>query len=410
MAYQEVTRTGYGDRLKKALGGVVGGFVMFIGGTALLFWNEGNFVKTKKALDEAQGAVVPVEQVATIDPALEGKLIHASARAETQDVLEDAEFGVKQTGIQLRRSVEYYQWVEESRTETRDKMGGGQERVTTYTYKKEWRSKPVDSGAFRDPEYQNRNTVWLTFEAQTSYAKNVSFGAYTLPQFFVEAIGQAESANVSPAPEQIQTWTKSMIEHPRFPRSQNVTNAPPPVVHASGNTVYFGRSPSAPEIGDARVSFTWVPPHEVSIIGKVSGKTFVKFVAKNGKSVSRLDDGIRSAEEMFASAAKENATLTWILRLVGVLCVCFGLKSIFGILEALAKVVPLLGDIVGAGVGLVCTLVGLAWSFLWISIAWLAYRPLIGIPLLVASVGCIVWLKKKARKDGGVTAAGQADA
>ncbi len=34
MAYQEVTRTGYGDRLKKALGGVVGGFVMFIGGTA----------------------------------------------------------------------------------------------------------------------------------------------------------------------------------------------------------------------------------------------------------------------------------------------------------------------------------------------------------------------------------------
>lgn len=55
MAYQEVTRTGYGDRLKKALGGVVGGFVMFIGGTALLFWNEGNFVKTKKALDEAQG-------------------------------------------------------------------------------------------------------------------------------------------------------------------------------------------------------------------------------------------------------------------------------------------------------------------------------------------------------------------
>jgi len=128
MAYTEVTRTGYGDRLKKALGGVVGGFVMFIGGTALLFWNEGNFVKTKKALDEAQGAVVPVEQVATIDPALEGKLIHASARAETQDVLEDAEFGVKQTGIQLRRSVEYYQWVEESRTETRDKMGGGLSR------------------------------------------------------------------------------------------------------------------------------------------------------------------------------------------------------------------------------------------------------------------------------------------
>ncbi|HOE60173.1 MAG TPA: TMEM43 family protein [Kiritimatiellia bacterium] len=395
MAYQEVTRTGYGDRLKRALGGVVGGAVMFIGGTALLFWNEGNFVKTKKALNEAQDAVVQVEQVTSLDPALEGKLIHASARAETQDVLEDAEFGVKQTAIQLRRSVEYYQWVEESRTETRDRMGGGEERVTTYTYKKEWRSKPVDSGEFRDPDYQNRNTVWMTFDAQTSYAKNVSFGAYTLPQFFVEAIGQAEHANVNPAPGQIQAWAKSMSAHPRFPRALSSTNTPP--IHVSGNTVYFGRSPGAPVIGDVRVSFTWVAPHEVSIIGKVSGKTFVKFVAKNGKTVSRLDDGVRSAEEMFASAAKENAILTWILRLVGVLCVCIGLKSIFGILEAIAKVIPILGDIVGAGVGLVCTLVGLAWSFLWISIAWLAYRPLIGIPLLVASVGCVVWLKTKAK-------------
>ena len=133
MAYTEVTRTGYGDSLKRALGGVVVGFVAFVGGTALLFWNEWNFVKTKKALEEAQGVVVPVEQVATIDPALEGKLIHASARVETQDILEDAEFGVKHTAIQLRRRVEYYQWIEESRTETRDRMGGGGERVTTYT-------------------------------------------------------------------------------------------------------------------------------------------------------------------------------------------------------------------------------------------------------------------------------------
>lgn len=78
---------------------------------------------------------------------------------------------------------------------------------------------------------------------------------------------------------------------------------------------------------------------------------------------------------MFASAAKENAMLTWILRLVGVLCVCFGLKAIFGILEAIAKVIPILGSIVGAGVGLVCMILGLAWSLLWIAIAWLAYRP-----------------------------------
>jgi hypothetical protein len=57
-----------------------------------------------------------------------------------------------------------------------------------------------------------------------------------------------------------------------------------------------------------------------------------------------------------------------------------------------------LGDIVGVGVSLVTGIIGLAWSLLWIAIAWLTYRPLIGVPLLVAAVALVIWLKKKAPK------------
>ena len=55
MAYQKVTTTSYGSRLKNSLGGVGLGFVMIIAGIALLFWNEGRTVKTTRMLKEAQG-------------------------------------------------------------------------------------------------------------------------------------------------------------------------------------------------------------------------------------------------------------------------------------------------------------------------------------------------------------------
>ena len=55
MAYQEVTRTSYGSRVKSSFGGIFTGFLMFCIGTGLLWWNEGRAVKTTKMLNEAQG-------------------------------------------------------------------------------------------------------------------------------------------------------------------------------------------------------------------------------------------------------------------------------------------------------------------------------------------------------------------
>ena len=400
MAYQETKTTSYGGRIGKAFKGILAGFVMFIGGTVLLFWNEGNFVKSKRALNEAQGVTVVVESVASVDPALEGKLIHATARAETDDILSDVSFGVEVNAISLKRKVEYYQWQESSRTEKRDKLGGGEEEITTYTYSKGWSSRPVNSSEFRDPEYQNSNWTWLVFADEKSYAENVTFGAYKLPDFFIQSISGEERVDAAPAAEQISKWTTAIKLHPNAPATTTAEDAADVnLVHVDCNTVYFGAHTAAPAIGDLRVTFTKVLPKEVSLLGKVNGETFSKYIAKNGKSISRLESGAVSAEEMFAHAHNENKILTWILRLVGVVLVCGGLRAIFAIFEAIAKVVPFLGSIVGAGVGLVCVVAGVAWSVIWIAIAWLAYRPLIGIPLLVIAVGSLYWLKTKGKKE-----------
>ena len=58
MAYTEVTTNSYGSRVKNAFGGIFTGIIMFIAGTILLWWNEGNVVKEHAALNEMADVTV----------------------------------------------------------------------------------------------------------------------------------------------------------------------------------------------------------------------------------------------------------------------------------------------------------------------------------------------------------------
>lgn len=180
MTYTERTETGWFSRLGGALKGILLGLVFFAAGTGLLYWNEGRTVKTGDSIAEARAVTVPVTDISRLNPELDGKVIHVSGRAETADVLVDPFFGVNATAIRLLRKVEYYQWVETARTETRKKVGGSEEKVTTYTYTKEWVSTPVDSSVFRDENYKNVNFAYGNFEDTEDFASTVTFGAYVL--------------------------------------------------------------------------------------------------------------------------------------------------------------------------------------------------------------------------------------
>ena len=382
MAYTVTTTRSYGQRLKSAITGVVGGFFMFIGGTILLFFNEGNFVKERKAINETQKIAVHVEDVSQVNPEYNGKTIHASAFADTKDTLTDSLFGVNAVAIGLNRKVEYFQYEEHSSSQKRDKIGGGEETVTTYTYEKAWTSEPVNSREFKDPDYQMSNEVLTTVPDKKQLVANVTFGAYKLPAFLISSIRGDTPSTPALTETMLEEWAKQL-------RGTNM-------VHVTGNVVYFGNSPTTPTVGDLRITLTQTMPANVSLIAKVNGQTFEKFVASNGREFSRLDMGTLGMDAMFAKAHSENAMLLWILRIVGILLVIFGLRGIFGIITALLKVLPFLANIVGLGIGIVCFMLGLSWSLLVISTAWLIYRPLIGLPLLIASIALIFLLKKKA--------------
>lgn len=390
MAYQEVTHTSYGTRVGNSIKGIGTGFILFFAGTALLWWNEGRAVKTDKMLNEAEGVTVEMAEVAKVDPTFEGKLVHATALANTEDSLTDNTFGIGAKAISISRKVEYFQYVEHAESKSRDKLGGGQETVTTYTYTTEWTSNPVNSGQFHDPNYQQKNYVLRTVEAARQYASNVTFGAYKLNTSQIQSISKEEPMEATFSEEQIDNWNKETRSTLANRRGTTMGDSAT-CVHASGNILYFGTNTSSPQVGDVRVTFTKVMPTEISILATVTGDTFAPFKAKNGKTLSVVSMGNKSAAEMYEAEHTANSVLLWILRLVGIMTVIGGLKGIFGILETLMKVIPFLSSIVGFGVGLVCTIVGAAWSLVVIALAWLFYRPLIGI-LLLALAGGLIWV------------------
>ena len=383
MAYQEVKTTSYGTRVGNSFKGIGGGIILFIAATVLLWWNEGRAVKTTKMLNEAQGAYVEMENPSKIDPALDGELVHATAVATTQDSLVDTRFGFGATAISLQRSVEYYQWVEHSESKSEDKLGGKEVTTTTYTYTKEWVSSPVQSSEFKDPEYQNKNMVLTTVDPQTQWAENVTFGAYKLNESLSHCISSREPVQLA-IDESILKDLNDGISRIQKKDSLNY-------VHQDANVLYIGRVPSSPEVGDVRITWEKVVPAKVTIISQVDGDTFKAYKAKNGKTFQTLVMGKKDASEIFESEHSANKLLLWVLRILGVILVIAGLKGIFGFLETLLKVVPFLANILGWGVSLVCTVVGLVWSLIVIALAWLTYRPVLGISLLVVA-GLLVWI------------------
>ena len=435
--YTVTKTTGWFERLGNSFGGIIFGIVLFIVGSILLWWNEGNFVKTQVALNEAQGVTQELGDITQTDSANNGKLVHATGTATTEDILKDPDFDISTNALRLERAVEYYQWIEDSKTETRQKLGGGEEKITTYIYRKDWVTSPVDSARFAAPNAstEHQNSIIANIKKFDVQAVNVNFGAYRLPKFLIDSISGSEPLSVKLSDEVITKLTQQIAPSaalPVLPASapdkpaqgllpfdeekkdeQSVVSAvaapPSSVVHVSGGTVYLGQTPAQPAVGDVRVTFKQTKSrNEVSLVAKLNGDTFEQFVAKNGRNISMLNMGTVSAENMFASAHASNTMLTWILRLVGVCLVCFGIALILAPLEVLASVIPFVGKIVGIGTGLFSMFFGTAWSLLIIATAWLFYRPLIGIILLAAAALLIAALYSKRRvgKDGKDTNAG----
>ena len=372
----EVTNTSWFARLWQAIVGVFIGLIFIVVSIGVLFWNEGRAIRTAQGLAEGAGIVrnVPADRV---DPANDGRLIHVTGMLSTAGPVTDLDFAIRVRGVRLERHVEVYQWKEETHSETRTKFGGDEERTTTYKYVRTWSDKPIDSDRFKEPR-GHTNPV-MTYHSRDLLAAGTRLGAFAVPDSLLRGFGEAKRV----AATEVQA------------NALQIRVSKP--VAVNDGVLYAGRDPSQPAIGDMRISFAEVPLQTASVVAAQSGSGFAPFTTHTGTTVELIATGTVPPKVMFQHAEDENVTMTWVLRLVGVIFMLIGFNFVLRPLAVAGSVIPLLGDVIGAGTFLVALVCTAAIAPIVIAFGWLWYRPLVGIGVLVVGAAATWGLMKLLR-------------
>jgi hypothetical protein len=364
--FTETSTQGWGSRLGGSLIAALIGLIMVPAAIALLYWNEGRAVDAIRALNRGAAAIVEVDSAA-VDPGSNGRLVHLSGMLRPTTPAKDPEFGVTADGlVRLSRTVEMFQWEEETSTKSQQNVGGSKTTEKTYTYKREWSAQPVDSEHFKVP------------------------GGHRNPAM------RARSATFDGAGVKLGFWQvdPSVLDKLTMFAPLTVQSAPPSGYQASGDGFYHGQDPGQPAIGDVRVSFTGVPAQTVSVAAAHASGVLTAYRDPNGYTIALAETGVVSAAVLFHDEKKSEGILTWILRGVGFVVMLIGFVCVTRPLTMLFAVLPFLESLVGAGAFLVALTIAVPITLLTIAIAWIVHRPLIGGLLLVGAVAAMFLLRQ----------------
>lgn len=360
-SFTEVTTKSWGSRLADSIKGVLFGLVLIVGAGVFLFWNEGRAVQTQRSLTEGASLVVSVDP-GRVDPANDGKLVHVSGDLKPGATLVDPEFTITAAALRLVRTVEMYQWKEETKTETRRNVGGSEETITTYEYHRTWSESRNDSSRFRRPE--GHVNPQMRYRGASYSSRDATLGAFRPGTNVIDQLPASGTLRIDPS------LAKAVSTRVRGP------------VHAVDNYIYLGDDPSQPRIGDLRVSYRFAPAGPASIVGRQAGNGFAEYQTQAGDALLMARPGTMSAAEMFAAAHRDNRILTWILRFAGVFAMFIGFLLILKPLVIVADVVPFIGSILGAGAAIVSLVLTAIVAPTVIAIAWFWYRPLVSAVVL----------------------------
>ncbi len=288
--------------------------------------------------------------------------------------------GIAVNALQLKRTVQMYQWRENRSTKTVTKADGKKVKQTQYSYNKVWSDRRIDSGQFKKTA-GHANPPAMPLESRTVMARNVTLGAYQLPERFVSRISTFE-----PLPEeQIRSALPAAFQ-------DRATFIP--------GGYYVGKNAQSPAIGDLKVTYAVVNPQPVTVVAQQSGSTFVPYVSRVSGTLEEFSTGSRSSEEIFGKARDRNATMTWILRFAGLAVMFIGLLMVFRPISVVMDVIPFLGNLAEKGVALIAFLLAAGFALITIAIAWIFYRPLFGA-ILIAVAAALIFGTKMLRERRG---------
>nr|WP_254868565.1 TMEM43 family protein [Phaeobacter sp. HF9A] len=371
--------------MKNAFRGIGIG-IGFIGiAVYFLFWNEGNAVRTARALAEGAGQVVSVDS-AKLDPANEGQLVHINGPLSLAAPLADIALNV--TGpaqaVRLERKVEQFAWIEEKQSTTETKLGGGQEKTTQYTYRMDWTDAPASGAKFRLPE--GHLNPPLPIKSKVIRQPEGTIGAFSVNDE-ISDLGGATPMQLTVAQAEDITDALSLDHAPKLVAGQLVTS----------NDI------TAPQLGDLRVSYQASTIDAASVVGVQRSGALVPYTAQNGREIYLVEGGYKTADEMFQTAVRVNTFKTWMLRIGLMVLLFLGFKALFGVVDVIASILPFLGWITASVTSLISLALTLVVGGTTMAIAWVYFRPFLALAILAVALGGAGFTAYRLRKSAPKT-------
>ena len=113
-----------------------------------------------------------------------------------------------------------------------------------------------------------------------------------------------------------------------------------------------------------------------------------------------MEEGLKTADEMFQTAVSNNTFKTWMLRIGLMVLLFLGFKALFGVVDVIASILPFLGWITASVTSLISVALTLVVGGTTIAIAWVYFRPVLALLIIaVALAGAAAsayWLRKAA--------------
>lgn len=381
--FTETTQVGFFARLKNAIKGIGLGISLIGIAVYFLFWNEGNAVRTARALTEGAAGAVSVDS-AELDPQNEASLLHINGPLVLAAPLADVALGVvapAQT-VRLERKVEQFAWIEDKQTTTDTKLGGGQEKTTQYTYHLDWTDAPASGAEFRIPDGHMNPPMPIT--SRVVRQPEGVIGAFTVNDE-ISDLGSATPVLLNAGQAQKVARALSLEQPAKLVAGQ----------------IVFGADVAAPQLGDIRLSYQASTIDAASVVGVQRGDTLVPYTAQNGRKIYLVEEGLRTAEEMFQTAVASNTFKTWMLRIGLMVLLFLGFKALFGVVDVIARILPFLGWITSSVTSLISLALTLVVGGATMAIAWFYFRPVLSLVIigiaLAGAAASAYWLRKSAQ-------------
>jgi len=428
------THHSYWSRIGNSFKSILWGILLIIISVVLLGRNENNYVKQKAALKEWATSINETTST-QINPDFEWKEVHLHwETASNAQALEDDTFWVKTDNLKLKRTVQMYQWYEESSESCSDNLWWSEDCTTTYDYHKKRSDSVIDSNDFYSTEW-HQNPSTREFNSIEKEKSPITIWVYTLSSVFINQLNNYSSINLNKQdikiPEKYKnnsnssqenitdiedntiannnnnylygnnkegnsTWNNTWnVEN----ENNNENNTPKEKLknekfHVYDDYIYIWKNPNEPTVWDLKITFSHVKTWTISIVWKQVWNELTNFTVSNWRSISLLEQWNISAEDMFLHAQQANKAMTWILRLIWLLLMYCGFAAMLKFIETLTKVIPFISKIIWVWTGIVALWLTLIVWFITIWIAWLATRPIIWISCLVIAIVWVLLLKK----------------